>query len=609
MSPEHVLKMQEDEKLYVENVGAVDQLNFQFDKILNAEVSNADVFEQVKGAVEDFTNGICGCIFAYGQTGAGKSHTIFGPNGDYHERGIVPRAIERIFALFDEKSDRVNTLRISMLEIYKNTLIDLLSDPEQRSVPLQIVEHVDESNNTSIRVTNLTRVTVSDERSALETVFRGSLQSHCILTMWLDAHPSVGDDAAVSMVTVLSKIHICDLAGSERLEKSNSQGAMVAELKCINQSLSQLELVVLALNDKKRTHVPWRSSVLTSLLRDSIGGNSQTFLIANVLDNAGFLHETVSTMRFASRVRNLPVSTSINTHLDLNVKCDVLQKQLQRLRDCSELSPNAESETIAAMTEFIQELSAQMNGNTTRALQLVCGFAWNELQTGQKHVGATSASVSASKESKETEEVPDERETPENASVEKEQEELSDWQRFLQEHAAMAQANEKREESISNLKEKTQENVTVVKQLNALSKSIREARNQIARKKQERESSRSFEERRDASITGEPLPEIIDEEELQLRRGLTQTKSQYQELMKQHKLLAAEVQFLERTIDAARVEIGQKFREFKKRLDAERQAMLPRDPAREYLRAIQSAKRQVQTHEKLRQVLEQPAFH
>jgi len=125
-----------------------------------------------------------------------------------------------------------------------------------------------------------------------------SSRSHCVFTVHIESRSRVESADKV----VFSKLHLVDLAGSERTKKTGSTGLVLGEACCINQSLSFLEQVVLALSDKKRTHVPYRQAKLTNYLRDSLGGNCKTVMVANVWPEPRHLEETSSTLKFATRM-------------------------------------------------------------------------------------------------------------------------------------------------------------------------------------------------------------------------------------------------------------------------------------------------------------------
>ena len=125
-----------------------------------------------------------------------------------------------------------------------------------------------------------------------------SSRSHCIYTVHIESRSRVESQEKI----VFSKLHLVDLAGSERTKKTGTKGGQLVEARHINKSLSYLEQVVLALSDKKRDHVPYRQTTLTNFLRDSLGGNCKTVVISNVHCVKSHLEETISTLKFSTRM-------------------------------------------------------------------------------------------------------------------------------------------------------------------------------------------------------------------------------------------------------------------------------------------------------------------
>ena len=139
-----------------------------------------------------------------------------------------------------------------------------------------------------------------------------SSRAHTIFTLHIESRSRVESADKV----VFSKLHLVDLAGSEMTKKTGSTGIVLEESCFINKSLSFLEQVVLALSSKKRGHIPYRQAKLTNFLRDSIGGNCKTVMVANIWPEARHLSETASTLKFASRMMKITNEASVNTMLD-----------------------------------------------------------------------------------------------------------------------------------------------------------------------------------------------------------------------------------------------------------------------------------------------------
>lgn len=137
---------------------------------------------------------------------------------------------------------------------------------------------------------------------------KASSRSHCVFTIYIESRSRVESSDKV----VYSKLNLVDLAGSERTKKTGSSGLTLKEATYINKSLSFLEQVVIALCDKKRDHIPYRQSKLTNLLRDSLGGNCKTLMVANVWPEPSHLEETISTLKFATRMMRVSNEAIVN---------------------------------------------------------------------------------------------------------------------------------------------------------------------------------------------------------------------------------------------------------------------------------------------------------
>jgi len=291
--------------------------NFKFDQVL-VDTSQEETFrivatDTIKSALEGYS----GTIFCYGQTGAGKTYTMSGSSSSYKNRGIIPRTIS---ALFHEISKRINqqiNVKISYLEIYNEILLDLLRDGQDSTA------FISEDKNGNVVLKGLSQVECADEQEGLNVLFKGekaktmsqhnlnkiSSRSHSIFTIYIETKTAIGDG---SNKVSYSKINLVDLAGSERVKKTGSEGQTLIEANYINKSLSFLEQVVVALSEKQRDHIPYRQSKLTNLLKDSIGGNSKTTMIANIWPETSNLEETISTLKFAVRMKKVSNEPTAN---------------------------------------------------------------------------------------------------------------------------------------------------------------------------------------------------------------------------------------------------------------------------------------------------------
>lgn len=315
----------------------LDNLIFKYDNVLE-NVSQDTVYTSCAHEVVDSVLSGYNCtIFCYGQTGAGKTFTMAGDLRNYHHRGIIPRAIHHIFHDIDLRVDRIYKVHVSYMEIYNESLYDLLSDNPANSDMLAILD--DSSNNTYVR--GLTKVEVKSEEEALAQFFVGdqgrstaahvlnssSSRSHALFTLYLETRTS----SEASERAVLSKLHLVDLAGSERTKKTNVTGQTLKEANFINKSLSFLEQTVNALS-RRDNHVPFRQSKLTAVLRDALGGNCKTVMLANIWGEPQHIEETVSTLRFATRVRTLVTDVGVTESSDPALLVRKYERQIRELK-------------------------------------------------------------------------------------------------------------------------------------------------------------------------------------------------------------------------------------------------------------------------------------
>ncbi|KAM8945378.1 kinesin-like protein KIF6 [Pelodytes ibericus] len=316
---------------------------FRFQETFNQEAKQESVFERIaKPVAESVLTGYNGTIFAYGQTGSGKTFTITGGAERYSDRGIIPRTLSYIFEQFQKDSGKIYTIHISYLEIYNECGYDLL-DPRHEASKLEDLPKVSimEDPDQNIHLKNLSLQQASNEEEALNLLFLGdtnrmiaetpmnqaSTRSHCIFTI----HISSKEPGSATVRR--SKLHLVDLAGSERVAKTGVGGQLLTEAKYINLSLHYLEQVIIALSEKNRSHIPYRNSMMTSVLRDSLGGNCMTTMIATLSLDKRNIDESISTCRFAQRVALIKNEAILNEEIDPQLMIVRLKKEIQTLKD------------------------------------------------------------------------------------------------------------------------------------------------------------------------------------------------------------------------------------------------------------------------------------
>ena len=260
--------------------------------------------------------GYNGTIFAYGQTGCGKTHTMAGTPDN---KGIIPKAFDHIFGYIDNAKDHKKFLvRVSYLEIYKEKIRDLLSQRKNGHYDIK------EDPNKGIFVANLTTVIVNsipeiekamdagtkNRSTAATKMNEHSSRSHCIFTIYIET--SEESDKLDETVFKAGKLHLVDLAGSEKQKQTQADNERLEEAKKINLSLSALGNVIKALVDGVSKHIPYRDSKLTRLLQDSLGGNTKTLMIAALSPSSDALEESLSTLRYADRAKSIKNVPRVN---------------------------------------------------------------------------------------------------------------------------------------------------------------------------------------------------------------------------------------------------------------------------------------------------------
>jgi hypothetical protein len=273
--------------------------------------------------VESVIKGYNGTIFAYGQTGCGKTHTMMGVPSDPKEAGIIPNCFSQIFGFIDEKEKDMRFLvRCSYLEIYQEGIHDLLAEGAGKKNHVHKKMELKEDPEKGVFVKDLTQGMVksipeiekamtygtANRKVASTAMNADSSRSHSIFTIYIESAEWVGGEQRIKA----GKLHLVDLAGSERSGKTGATGQTQKEGIKINLSLTALGNVIQALVEGKSTHIPYRDSKLTRLLQDSLGGNQKTVMIAALSPADYNYDETASTLRYASRAKSIKNKPIVN---------------------------------------------------------------------------------------------------------------------------------------------------------------------------------------------------------------------------------------------------------------------------------------------------------
>ncbi|XP_061778642.1 kinesin-like protein KIF21B isoform X4 [Nerophis ophidion] len=335
---------------------------FTYDFVFDVDSEQQNIYQAcVHKLIEGCFEGYNATVFAYGQTGSGKTYTMgtgFDVSLSPLEQGIIPRAVHQLFQGIESRRERSNEagtpppefkVTAQFLELYNEEILDLFDgtrDLESRSRKSNIKIHEDASG--SIYTTGVTSRLVHTEEELLQCLKLGALsrttastqmnaqssRSHAIFTIYLcqmrvcqpvqtpngEEDPGELNGVASSAIeqpefeALMAKFHFVDLAGSERLKRTGATGERAREGISINCGLLALGNVISALGDqtKKAGHVPYRDSKLTRLLQDSLGGNSRTVMIACVSPSDRDFMETLNTLKYANRARNIKNKVVVN---------------------------------------------------------------------------------------------------------------------------------------------------------------------------------------------------------------------------------------------------------------------------------------------------------
>ncbi|KAG8439901.1 hypothetical protein GDO86_005894 [Hymenochirus boettgeri] len=348
---------------------------FTFDHVFDIESRQEEIYRQcTEKLIEGCFEGYNATVFAYGQTGSGKTYTMgtgFDVNISEEEQGIIPRAVQHLFKCIEEKKEaaleqnlpspdfKVNA---QFLELYNEEVLDLFDttrDIDARNKKSNIRIHEDSAGG--IYTVGVTTRSVSSEAEMIQCLKIGALsrttastqmnvqssRSHAIFTIHLcqnrvcpkidtenDLDNKISENAQMNeFETLTAKFHFVDLAGSERLKRTGATGERAKEGISINCGLLALGNVISALGDKskKATHVPYRDSKLTRLLQDSLGGNSQTMMIACVSPSDRDFMETLNTLKYANRARNIKNKVMVNQD-KTSQQINALRNEIARLQ-------------------------------------------------------------------------------------------------------------------------------------------------------------------------------------------------------------------------------------------------------------------------------------
>ncbi|XP_070814389.1 kinesin-like protein KIF21B isoform X6 [Chaetodon trifascialis] len=432
---------------------------FTYDFVFDVDSEQQSIYQAcVYKLIEGCFEGYNATVFAYGQTGSGKTYTMgtgFDVNLTQLEQGIIPRAVHQLFegiqnrrARAQETGSQPPEFKVSaqFLELYNEEILDLFDgarDPESRSRKSNIKIHEDASG--SIYTTGVTSRLVHSEEELLQCLKLGALsrttastqmnaqssRSHAIFTIHLcqmrvcqqpQMQNGGGENGELNGVdsspiaqpeyeTLMAKFHFVDLAGSERLKRTGATGERAREGISINCGLLALGNVISALGDqaKKGGHVPYRDSKLTRLLQDSLGGNSRTVMIACVSPSDRDFMETLNTLKYANRARNIKNKVVVNQD-KTSQQISALRAEIARLQ--MELMEYKAGKRVACedgsegYSDLYQENAMMQRENDTLRLRVkAMQETIDHLNTRVTHLLANEVSTLLTKSSEGNEEI------------------------------------------------------------------------------------------------------------------------------------------------------------------------------------------------------------
>ncbi|EEY54861.1 kinesin-like protein [Phytophthora infestans T30-4] len=343
--------------------------SFTFDSVYDENTSQRQFYDESGyPLVESIFDGYNGTIFAYGQTGCGKTHTMQGKDSPPELRGVIPLSFDHIFDTINADTTREYMVRASYLEIYNEDIRDLLNDDAKKKLDLK------ESADGIVYVKDLTEIVVRDVESMNNVMSRGfknrtvgatlmnegSSRSHSIFTVVVETSETIGGQDHFKA----GKLNLVDLAGSERQSKTGATGNRLK----INLSLSALGNVISALVDGKGKHIPYRDSKLTRLLQDSLGGNTKTLMVAAVSPADYNYDETLSTLRYANRAKNIKNKPIVNED-PKDAKLREYKEEIERLRKMLESQTQTGTNELGTLSRIGTPLRPLSNSNSVELVK------------------------------------------------------------------------------------------------------------------------------------------------------------------------------------------------------------------------------------------------
>ncbi|XP_072942228.1 uncharacterized protein [Epargyreus clarus] len=343
---------------------------FTFDKVYDKDTKTCDVYNDIaKPIVKAATDGFNGTIFAYGQTSSGKTYTM---TGTEDAPGIIPLAVHNLFEIIKGVPNRDFLVRVSYVEIYNETLIDLLNIDKKnikihdtlQGVKVDAMEKVTSSTE---EVLDAMKEGKANRQTGSTNMNEESSRSHSIFQITIESREHTEGEDEGGCVNV-SQLNLVDLAGSERAGQTGTTGLRFKEGTHINKSLSCLALVIKQLSDdpsRPYRHVNYRDSKLTRILQNSLGGNAKTSIICAVTPAA--VEETISTLQFANRAKAIKNKPAVNAVATNATMIQQLTKELCTLKTELENKKTLEKDNYSLQKRIVALQRLILNGFSQRS--------------------------------------------------------------------------------------------------------------------------------------------------------------------------------------------------------------------------------------------------
>ncbi|KAF2692037.1 kinesin-domain-containing protein [Lentithecium fluviatile CBS 122367] len=346
---------------------ALSNKSYQFDKVFSPAADQNMVFDEVVTPILDEVLGGFNCtIFAYGQTGTGKTYTMTGDISDVlplpDAAGIIPRVLYSLFNKL-ENEETENSVKCSFIELYNEELRDLLSSDD--SVKLKIFDDNPKKGHSTTLVQGMEECHLKTAQQGIKMLRDGShkrqvaatkcndlsSRSHTVFTITVYMKRTSEDGQEYLSA---GKLNLVDLAGSENIQRSGAENKRAAEAGLINKSLLTLGRVINALVERS-SHIPYRESKLTRLLQDSLGGRTKTCIIATLSPAKSNLEETISTLDYAFRAKNIRNKPQVNQLMSKKTLLKEFTSEIEKLK--SELIATRQRNGVYLTQENYEEIT------------------------------------------------------------------------------------------------------------------------------------------------------------------------------------------------------------------------------------------------------------